>query len=89
MGKHAFKNAVIPPLTFSALLLAGLMNGAVVAEVVFSWPGLGRVALFEAVGNNDYPLLIGAVFIFTIIYLIMNFVADMLYAWVDPRIRYS
>ena len=87
--KHAFKNAVIPPLTFSALLLAGLMNGAVVAEVVFSWPGLGRVALFEAVGNNDYPLLIGAVFIFTIIYLIMNFVADMLYAWVDPRIRYS
>ena len=87
--KHAFKNALIPPLTLSALLLAGLMNGAVVAEVVFAWPGLGRVALVEAVGNNDFPLLTGAIFIFTIIYLIMNFVADMLYAWADPRIRYS
>ena len=87
--KHAFKNALIPPLTLSALLLAGLMNGAVVAEVVFAWPGLGRVALVEAVNNNDFPLLTGAVFVFTIIYLIMNFVADMLYAWADPRIRYS
>jgi peptide/nickel transport system permease protein len=87
--KHAFKNALIPPLTLSALLLAGLMNGAVVVEVVFAWPGLGRVALVEAVNNNDFPLLTGAVFVFTIIYLIMNFVADMLYAWADPRIRYS
>ena len=87
--KHAFKNALIPPLTLSALLLADLMNGAVVAEVVFAWPGLGRVALVEAVNNNDFPLLTGAVFVFTIIYLIMNFVADMLYAWADPRIRYS
>ena len=87
--KHAFKNALIPPLTVSALLLAGLMNGAVVAEVVFAWPGLGRIALVEAVNNNDFPLLTGAIFIFTIIYLVMNFVADMLYAWADPRIRYS
>ncbi len=87
--KHAFKNALIPPLTVSALLLAGLMNGAVVAEVVFAWPGLGRIALVEAVNNNDFPLLTGAIFIFTIIYLIMNFVADILYAWADPRIRYS
>ena len=87
--KHAFKNALIPPLTLSALLLAGLMNGAVVAEVVFAWPGLGRVALVEAVNNNDFPLLTGAVFIFTIIYLIMNFIADLLYAWADPRIRYA
>ena len=87
--KHAFKNALIPPLTVSALLLAGLMNGAVVAEVVFAWPGLGRIALVEAVNNNDFPLLTGAIFIFTIIYLVMNFVADILYAWADPRIRYS
>ena len=87
--KHAFKNALIPPLTVSALLLAGLMNGAVVAEVVFAWPGLGRIALVEAVNNNDFPLLTGAIFIFVIIYLVMNFVADMLYAWADPRIRYS
>ena len=87
--KHAFKNALIPPLTFSALLLAGLLNGAVVAEVVFAWPGLGRIALVQAVNNNDFPLLTGAVLVFIIIYLFMNFVADLLYAWIDPRIRYS
>lgn len=87
--KHAFRNAVIPPLTFSFLLLAGLLNGAVVAEVVFAWPGLGRVALLEAVNNNDFPLLMGAVLVFSVIYLAINFFADMLYAWVDPRIRYS
>jgi peptide/nickel transport system permease protein len=87
--KHAFKNALIPPLTFSALLLAGLLNGAVVAEVVFAWPGLGRIALVQAVNNNDFPLLTGAVLVFIVIYLFMNFVADLLYAWIDPRIRYS
>ncbi|MCI0796820.1 MAG: ABC transporter permease [Chloroflexi bacterium] len=87
--KHAFKNAIIPPLTFSFVLLAGLLNGAVVAEVVFAWPGIGRVALLEAVNNNDFPLLMGAVLVFSVIYLVVNFLADMLYAWVDPRIRYS
>ena len=80
---------MIPPLTFSFLLLAGLLNGAVVAEVVFAWPGLGRVALLEAVNNNDFPLLMGAVFVFTVIYLTVNFLADVLYALIDPRIRYS
>lgn len=87
--KHAFRNAVIPPLTFSFILLAGLLNGAVVAEVVFAWPGLGRVALLEAVNNNDFPLLMGAVLVFSVIYLVVNFFADILYALVDPRIRFS
>jgi peptide/nickel transport system permease protein len=85
--KHAFRNALIPPLTVSALLLAGLLNGAVVAEVVFAWPGLGRVALVEAVWNNDFPLLTGAVLVFILIYLVLNFVADLLYFLIDPRIR--
>ncbi len=87
--KHALRNAVIPPLTFSFLLLAGLLNGAVVAEVVFAWPGLGRVALFQAVNNNDFPLLTGAVLVFILIYLVVSFSADVLYAWIDPRIRYQ
>jgi peptide/nickel transport system permease protein len=87
--KHAFRNALIPTLTLSALVLAGLLNGAVVAEVIFAWPGIGRIALIEAVNNNDFPLLTGAVLIFTIIYLIMNFIADILYAVIDPRIRYD
>ena len=87
--KHALRNAIIPPLTFSLLLLAGLLNGAVVAEVVFAWPGLGRVALIQAVNNNDFPLLTGAVLVFIMIYLVVSFSADVLYAWIDPRIRYQ
>ena len=55
--------------------------------MVFAWPGLGRVALVEAVWNNDFPLLTGAVLVFILIYLVMNFVADMLYFLIDPRIR--
>lgn len=87
--KHALRNAIIPPLTFSFLLLAGLLNGAVVAEVVFAWPGLGRVALVQAVNNNDFPLLTGAVLVFILIYLVVSFSADVLYAVIDPRIRYQ
>ena len=87
--KHALRNALLAPLTYSFLLLAGLLNGAVVAEVVFAWPGLGRVALVEAVGSNDFPLLTGAVLVFILIYLIVSLFADLLYAWIDPRIRYA
>ncbi len=87
--KHALRNALIAPLTFSFLLLAGLLNGAVVAEVIFAWPGLGRVALVEAVNNNDFPLLTGAVLVFIVIYLVVSLFADLLYAWIDPRIRYT
>jgi peptide/nickel transport system permease protein len=86
--KHAFRNALIPTLTLSALVLAGLLNGAVVAEVIFAWPGIGRIALVQAVHNNDFPLLTAAVLLFTIFYLILNFIADILYAYIDPRIRY-
>ena len=85
--KHTFRNALIPVITVSALLMAGLLNGAVVAEVVFAWPGLGRVALLEAVNNNDFPLLLGSVLVFILIYLFANLIADLLYVWVDPRIR--
>ena len=87
--KHAFKNALLPVLTVSALLMAGLLNGAVVAEVIFAWPGVGRIALVEAVHNNDFPLLLGAVLIFAVIYLVFNLLADVLYGVIDPRIRYD
>ncbi len=86
--KHAFRNALIPPLTISALLLAGFITGAVVIETVFAWPGMGRLAV-DAVSNNDYPLMTGAVLVFAVVYLVMNLVTDVAYAYVDPRIRYS
>ena len=86
--KHALRNALIQPLTIAALLLAGFMDGAVLVEVIFAWPGVGRVAV-EAVNQNDFMLITGTVFIFTALYLVMSLVADILYTIVDPRIRYA
>ena len=86
--KHAFRNALIAPLTFSGLLLISFINGTVVTETVFSIPGLGRLA-FEAINNNDFPIMVGTVMVFTFMYVIMNFIVDILYAYIDPRIRYS
>ena len=86
--KHAFRNALIPPLTISALLLAGFITGAVVVETVFAWPGMGRLAV-DAVSNNDYPLMTGTVLVFAAVYLVMNLLTDIAYAFIDPRIRYS
>lgn len=85
--KHAFRNALIPPLTVSALLMAGLITGSVVIEVVFSWPGLGRLAV-QAVQDNDFPVLTIVVLFFATVFVTVNLVTDLLYAWVDPRIRY-
>jgi len=86
--KHAFRNALIPPLTVSALLLAGFITGAVVVETVFAWPGLGRLAV-DAVSNNDYPLMTGTVLVFAAVYLVINLLTDIAYAFIDPRIRFS
>ena len=86
--KHGFKNALIQPLTVSALVLASFITGVLFIETVFAWPGLARLAV-QATWNNDFPLLSGIVLLFGVIYVGMNFAADLLYALVDPRIRYS
>ena len=86
--KHAFKNATIQPLTVISLIMAGFITGTVVIEQVFSWPGIGALAV-QAVFNNDYPLMTGIVLIFVAIYMAVNFAADLLYAVIDPRIRFS
>jgi peptide/nickel transport system permease protein len=86
--KHGFRNALIAPLTFSSLLLTAFITGAVVAETIFSIPGLGRLA-FESINNNDFPIMVGVVLVFTAMYVGINFITDMLYAFIDPRIRYS
>ena len=87
--KHALRNAVIPPLTSAFVLLADYLNGALVVEIVFSLPGIGTVALNQAVYDNDWPLLAGTVFCFIGIYVTFAFLADILYALIDPRIRYE
>ncbi len=86
--KHAFKNALIPPLTFSALILVGFIGGTVVTETVFAWPGLGLMT-YTSIINNDFPLMTAAVLVFTIVYVFAVFLIDILYAFIDPRIRYS
>ena len=86
--KHAFKNALIPPVTVSVLLLAGYLNGATVVEIIFAWPGLGRLAI-NSLYNNDFPLLTGSVLLITLLYLAAYFISDVIYAILDPRIRYN
>ncbi len=86
--KHAFKNALIPPLTVSSLLMAGFITGSVVTEQVFAWPGLGRLAV-RAVEDNDFPIMTAAALIFVLVFVTLNFITDLLYAVIDPRIRYS
>ncbi len=86
--KHAFRNALIPPITVSALILIGFLEGSVIVESVFAWPGVGRLAV-DSIHNNDFPLLTGVIFMFAILYVAGSFLADMLYLVIDPRIRYD
>ena len=85
--KHAFRNALIAPLTFASLILAGFVTGAIVNETVFAWPGLGRLSV-EAVFQNDYPVMVTVVMLFSGIYVFVNLLVDIAYAYLDPRIRY-
>lgn len=86
--KHALKNALIPVITFAGIMLGALLNGTIVVEQVFAWPGLGRLTL-EAVTERNFPLLQGAVLLSGTFYIVSALVVDLAYAWVDPRIRYG
>ncbi len=86
--KHALRNALIPPLTFAGVTLGALVTGSLVVETVFAWPGLGRLAI-EALFAFDYPLLQGVVISFTLLYVLASLTVDILYAYIDPRIRYA
>lgn len=84
--KHALRNAMIPPMTYAGLILAGFVGGTVVTESVFAWPGVGRLAI-ESVYQNDFPLLAATVMLTSVLYLGVNFAIDIAYVFVDPRIR--
>ena len=86
--KHALKNAIIPVLTFSGLTLAGLLNGSVTIEVVFAWPGIGQLML-EGVQRRDFPIVQATVMAAGLFYIVMALMVDILYAYVNPRIRYD
>ena len=86
--KHALRNALIPSLTFAGVTLGALVTGSLVVETVFAWPGLGRLAI-DALFAFDYPLLQGVVISFTVLYITASLIVDVLYAYIDPRIRYA
>jgi ABC-type dipeptide/oligopeptide/nickel transport system permease component len=83
--RHALRNALLPITTLLALSLGYIVAGAILIEVVFSWPGIGR-AIYEAVLSRDYPMLQGAFLVLTCSVIFFNFVADLLYSWLDPRV---
>ena len=85
-GWHVLRNALLPLVTVTGVQLAYLLSGVVVVEIVFSWPGLGQLAL-QAVQARDYPVLQGAILLFAVVFLVINLVVDLLYTAIDPRIR--
>jgi peptide/nickel transport system permease protein len=86
IAKHAFKNALIPVLTLAGINLVIMVNVAIVVEVVFAWPGIGRL-LFEGISFRDFPVVQGVVLMGGAMIVIVNMVVDILYAVIDPRIR--
>lgn len=86
--RHALKNAAIPVVTIMGLQFGALLGGAVVTETVFSWPGIGRLAI-QGIYNRDYPVVQATVFIAAVFFVAINFVVDLLYMLLDPRIRYE
>ena len=86
--KHAFRNALIPPLTYATILIANFIIGAVVVETVFAWPGIGRLAA-EGAFNNDFPLVAALSIFFAFAFVTSSFVADIAYGLLDPRVRVS
>jgi peptide/nickel transport system permease protein len=86
LGWHVLRNALLPLVTVTGVQLAYLLSGVVVIEIVFAWPGLGRLAL-QAVQARDYPVLQGAILLFAVVFLVINLVVDLLYTAIDPRIR--
>jgi len=88
IGKHAFKNALIPVLTLAGINLVLMVNVAVIVETVFAWPGVGRL-LFEGISFRDFPVVQATVLIGGAMIVVVNLLVDLLYAVIDPRIRYG
>ncbi|WP_336883776.1 ABC transporter permease [Priestia koreensis] len=86
--KHCLKNAVIPIITIIGLQFGLLLGGAILTETIFSWPGIGRY-IYEAIGYRDYPVIQSGILIIAILFVLINLIVDLLYAVVDPRIKYN
>jgi peptide/nickel transport system permease protein len=86
VAKHTFRNAAVPIVTITGLQFGTLLGGAVVTETVFAWPGIGRLAI-QSIYNRDYPIVQSVVFLSALMFIVLNFLIDVLYGLLDPRIR--
>ena len=86
--KHSLKNAIIPVLTVIGLQTGLLLGGAILTETIFGWPGIGRY-LYDAIGFRDYPVIQSGILIIAAIFVLINLVVDLLYVFIDPRIKYT
>jgi peptide/nickel transport system permease protein len=86
--RHGLKNALIPVVTIVALSMPGLVGGAVITETIFAWPGMGRL-FFTALGSGDFALLMGNLMLGSFLVVLFNLLADVAYAWLDPRVKYD
>jgi peptide/nickel transport system permease protein/oligopeptide transport system permease protein len=86
--KHALRNALIPVVTITGLQFGGLLEGAVITETVFAWPGIGQL-LVGSILARDYPVVQGAVLLIAVAFILINLIVDLLYGAIDPRIRYD
>jgi peptide/nickel transport system permease protein len=88
VGSHVMRNALLPFVTIVGLMMANFIGGTVVTESVFTYPGLGRL-LIQAIGTRDYPLIQGCILFILVVFVLINLLVDVLYAYIDPRINYD
>ena len=86
IAKHTLRNSAIPIVTLAGLEAGQLLGGAVITETIFAWPGLGRLTV-QALLNRDFPVVLAAVFVVSATYTLINFLVDLTYGWLDPRVR--
>lgn len=88
VGRHAFRNALIPVITVLGTQVSDLLSGAVLTETIFAWPGIGRLEV-EALINRDFPIMRGGIIFMALIFLVANLIVDLSYGFIDPRVRYD
>jgi ABC-type dipeptide/oligopeptide/nickel transport system permease component len=84
--RHAFRNSLVPVVTIVGLQFGSLLTGAIITETIFSWPGVGRL-LIQSINFRDYPMVQGCILLIAVTYVAVNLITDLLYGWLDPRIR--
>jgi peptide/nickel transport system permease protein len=88
IGLHALRNALIPTVTLIGLSVPTIVTGAFITETIFGWPGMGRLGV-ESINGRDYPIIMAVTMLSSLLIILGNLLADVAYAWVDPRIRYE